>query len=114
MARQSVRQGRHPTHSTGEGVTASVTAALNRTNPVERGSTTRVGSTNHADHHFTSASQTPLSDSGSERLHRAKIGKWLVVGAKRLNTDVRGPGCEMRLDAIANPILGAPCDNRVD
>ena len=50
----------------------------------------------------------------SERLHCAKIGKRLVVGTKRLDTDVRGSGCKMRLDAIANPILSAPCDNRVD
>ncbi len=50
----------------------------------------------------------------SERLYRAKVGKRLVVCTKRLNTDVRGSGRKMRLNAIANPILSAPCDNRVD
>jgi hypothetical protein len=50
----------------------------------------------------------------SECLYRAKVGKRLVVCTKRLNKDVGGAVCKMRLDAIANPILSAPCDTRVD
>jgi len=38
----------------------------------------------------------------------------LVVRAKRLNTDMRGSRSEMRLDPIANLILGAPRNNRID
>ncbi len=50
----------------------------------------------------------------SERLHGAKVRKRLVVCTEWLNTDVRSSGCKMRLDAIADPTLVAPCDNRID
>ena len=50
----------------------------------------------------------------SQRLYRAKVGKRLIVSPKRLNADLGGSCCEMRLDAIANLILSAPCDDRVD
>ena len=49
-----------------------------------------------------------------ERLDRAHVGLRCAVGPQRQDTYVRGAGFQVSVDAIANLLLIAPCDDRVD